>query len=78
LNTQQNAFQRHFVSQVKKADEILRRLKEFQTQIELYNNGMLDSTFSCSLLDAEAHGRSCIPMDDRGLEIRITMHELEV
>jgi len=37
LNPYINAFQRNFINEVKRADEMERKLKFFQSQIEEYN-----------------------------------------
>lgn len=65
-----NAFQRNFVNEVKRADEMLRKLRVFQKQIEQYNK------------EAEEAGTELVPYDrdeitDTPLS-RVNMDELEV
>lgn len=70
LNPHINAFQRNFVNEVKRADEMLRKLRVFQKQIENYNK------------EAELAGTQLVPYDRDEVAdspmARVNMDELEV
>jgi len=65
LNPHVNAFQRNFVNEVKRADEMLRKLNTFTNQIESYNN------------DAEEIFQPLITINENDLEPKLHMDELE-
>jgi len=51
LNPHINAFQRNFVNEVKRADEMERKLKYFSSQIEEFNGTLTDATKKIKLAD---------------------------
>ncbi len=68
MNPQVNAFQRNFVNEVKRADEMERKLRFFESQIEQLND------------EAKAEGLPLITIeDDRDNDINPqSMDDLEV
>lgn len=70
LNPNVNAFQRNFVNEVKRADEMLRSLRTFEKQIEQFNK------------DAKEGRQPTINIPDRDLKDDLSkvpsMDELEV